>query len=129
MLRREEKEEGNECVVDRGMEGGEKKSRTLLAAWMIEIMARAMEAHAGDGCAERERGEREVAGANEWHARQMYWWLLPPFGAGRYFYQSYWMVWFGSWYYREGQALSCAAWLLPTHRDVWGRSLSPAQLS
>ena len=51
------------------MEGGEKKSRTLLAAWMIEIMARAMEAHAGDGCAERERCRRGVAVANGMRAK------------------------------------------------------------
>ena len=70
---------GKECVVDRGMEGGEKKSRTLLAAWINGIIWLERGGARRDGCAERER-EREVAGANEWHARQMYWWLLPPAG-------------------------------------------------
>ena len=42
------------CVVERGMEGGEKKSRILLAAWIRGIIGSSEAAHAVTG-AQRER--------------------------------------------------------------------------
>ena len=60
------------------MEGGEKKSRILLAAWIRGIIGSSEAAHAVTGAQrEREIGGKLRAPMPSMRAK-MYWWLLPP---------------------------------------------------